>query len=153
MQKDHHQWFKWFKWFKWFNKSWPITLTLMLVFVSCRPQTPAPVPTADMQVIAQGKQLYQSLACNSCHGLEAVGSVRTYAPSHNHMAVMAEQRIHTTGYTGKATTAADYIRESIVDPKAYIVPGYEHIRFSMPSFAHLSERDVDALVQFLLQQQ
>ena len=144
MQKDHHQWFKWF------NKSWPITL--MLVFVSCRPQTPAPVPTADMQVIAQGKQLYQSLICNSCHGLDAVGSVRTYAPSHNHMAAVAEQRIQSSGYTGKATTAAEYIRESIVDPKAYLVPGYEHVRFAMPSFAHLNEGDVQALVQFLLQQ-
>ena len=107
----------------------------------------------DPQVVAQGKELYHTLACDSCHGLDAVGSTRTYAPTHNHLRTTAEQRIQATEYTGRATTAADYIRESIVDPKAYVVAGYEHLRFPMPSFARLSEREVDALVQFLSQQE
>jgi hypothetical protein len=65
----------------------------------------------------------------------------------------AEQRIHAPNYTGKAKTAAEYIRESIVEPKAYVVEGYEHVRFDMASFAYLSEHEVDALVQFLYQQE
>ncbi len=125
------------------------------VVVSCV----SPVSTADQaakvdqEAVAQGKELYHTLACDSCHGLDAVGSTATYAPTHNHLRTTAEARIQSPDYTGKATSAAAYIRESIVDPKVYGVAGYEHLRFTMPSFAHLSEREVNALVQFLLQQQ
>lgn len=105
----------------------------------------------DQAAVTQGKTLYHTLACDSCHALDAVGSTRTYAPTHNHLRATAEQRIHAADYTGQATTAAEYIRESIVDPKAYVVADYEKLRFGMASYAHLSEREVNALVQFLLQ--
>lgn len=131
----------------------------LLMLAGCRPVAPsahAPALVAlapDPQAIAQGRQLYHTLACDSCHGLDAVGSTRTYAPTHNHLRATAEQRIHAADYSGTAQTAAGYIRESIVTPKAYIVAGYAHIRFGMPSFAHLSEREIDALVQFLYAQE
>jgi nitric oxide reductase subunit C len=108
---------------------------------------------ADPGTVAQGKQLYHTLACDSCHGLEAAGSQRTYGPSHNHLRATAEQRIHAPDYSGEAKTAAEYIHESIVDPKAYLVAGYEHVRFGMPSFAYLTEHEVNALVQFLVGQE
>ena len=113
----------------------------------------ASVPQVDPQVVAHGKELYHDLACDSCHGLDAVGSTRTYAPTHNHLAVTAAKRIRAADYTGQATSAAGYVRESIVDPQAHVVEGYRHLRFGMASYAHLSERDIAALVQFLLQQQ
>ncbi len=99
------------------------------------------------------EELYHTLACDSCHGLDAVGSTRTYAPTHNQIRLTAEKRIQSQDYSGKATTAAEYIRESIVAPDAYVVEGFRGLRFGMNSFAHLSERDVDALAQFLLQQE
>ena len=111
------------------------------------------VPTVDRQAVAQGQELYHTLACDSCHALDAVGSTRTYAPTHNHLRSTAEARIQAADYTGQATTDAEYIRESIVDPKAYVVAGYERLRFGMTAYAHLSEREIDALVQFLLQQE
>lgn len=132
-----------------------LIIVMGCVVVSCV----SPVFTADQaakvdqEAAAQGKVLYHTLACDSCHGLDAVGSTRTYAPTHNHLRVTAEQRISAADYTGQATTAAEYIQESIVDPKAYRVAGYQHVRFGMPSFAHLSEREVNELVQFLLQQE
>lgn len=122
---------------------------LAALLVGCGP----PTVKGDIQAIAQGKELYQTLACDSCHALDAVGSTRTYAPTHNHLRATAEQRIRAANYTGKAKSAGEYIHESIVEPKAYLVDGYEHVRFGMPSFAHLSEREVNALVQFLYQQE
>ena len=113
----------------------------------------SPTTKVDLAAAAQGKELYQTLACDSCHGLDAVGSTRTYAPTHNHLRTTAEQRIGAADYMGQATTAAAYIRESIVDPKIYVVDGYQHVRFGMPSSAHLSEGVVNALIQFLLQQE
>lgn len=111
------------------------------------------VTTVDRQAVAQGKELYHTLACDSCHALEAVGSTRTYAPTHNHLRTTAEQRIQAADYTGRAQSAAEYIEESIVDPKAYVVAGYEQLRFGMVVYDHLSEHEINVLVQFLLQQE
>jgi hypothetical protein len=124
-------------------------MLLAVAPAGCRPVTLA----GDPAVLTQGRQLYQALACDSCHALDTVGSVRTYAPSHNHLRATAQQRIRAAGYTGQAITAAEYIRESIVAPDAYLVAGYERLRFGMPSYAHLSERDIHALVQFLYAQE
>jgi hypothetical protein len=68
------------------------------------------------------------------------------------MGLTAEQRIKEAQYTGSASSAAEYIHESILDPKIYRVAGYEHTQHQMPAYVHLSETDVDALVQMLLQQ-
>ncbi len=68
------------------------------------------------------------------------------------MVTAADQRIQEPQYTGKATTAAEYIHESIVDPKVFIVPGYEHTQHQMPIYNYLNESDVEALVHMLLQQ-
>jgi hypothetical protein len=67
------------------------------------------------------------------------------------MGVTAQRRIADPGYTGAAATAADYIEESIVNPRAYLVPGYDRSRFVMPAFTTLGERELQALVQLLLQ--
>lgn len=45
-------------------------------------------------------------------------------------------------------SAEEYLRESIIDPRAFVVEGYQSI---MQSFKFLlSEEDVDGLVAFLL---
>lgn len=66
---------------------------------------------------------------------------------------LAPECIQNPDYHGGATTAAGYIRESIVDPGAYIVEAYGASRHPMPSYAHLSNADLDALVRMLLSQQ
>jgi hypothetical protein len=53
---------------------------------------------------------------------------------------------------GGATTAREYIRESIVSPDAYLVPGYEVTSHHMPAYGHLEEGEIQALVQLLLVQ-
>jgi hypothetical protein len=68
------------------------------------------------------------------------------------MGLTAEQRIQNPNYTGTATTAAEYIRESLLDPQVYLAEGYEQSRHHMPAFTHLSEAEVNALVALLLQQ-
>src|SRR5262245_14619707 len=46
---------------------------------SCGPR----VTQLELKAGAQCKELYHALACDSCHGLNAVGSTRTYAPLPN----------------------------------------------------------------------
>jgi hypothetical protein len=55
-------------------------------------------------------------------------------------------------YTGEAMTAEAYLRESIVAPATYLVPGYEHTRYRMPAYINLSEPELEALVQMLLRE-
>lgn len=102
--------------------------------------------------MARGIQVYKSQYCGVCHELEAAGTAGIFGPSHNEIGALAEQRIRNPRYTGSATTAAEYIRESILDPNAHIVDGYGGSRHPMPAFTHLDDTDVDALVQMLLQQ-
>lgn len=46
-------------------------------------------------------------------------------------------------------SAHDYIHESILDPHAYIVPGYRDIMY--PDFAaHFDEQDLDDLIAYLM---
>ena len=48
-------------------------------------------------------------------------------------------------------SAVEYLRQSIVDPRAYKVEGF---KLTMPTFLRnmLSEEDIDALVAFMLTQ-
>lgn len=114
--------------------------------------TPQPAPTVDAALLAMGKAIYLANYCGICHTLAAAGTAGIFGPSHEQMGRTAAQRIASPSYTGAATTAADYIRESIVAPAAYFAPGASG-RHPMPSYAHLPRADVGALTYFLLQQQ
>lgn len=72
---------------------------------------------------AAGEQLLKSAQppCITCHQLKA--GVEQPGPSLAGIAQRAQQRIKAPGYKGKARDAKAYLRESILDPNAYVVPG------------------------------
>ena len=80
----------------------------------------------------------------------------TFCPNLGNIATEAERIIHQPDYHGAATTAAAYIRESILDPNAYIVPGPAYRdangRSLMPADfgERLTSAELDDLVAFLL---
>jgi mono/diheme cytochrome c family protein len=102
--------------------------------------------------VAQGLQIYRQQYCGICHRLDAAGTAGVFGPEQNSIGLVAEQRLQDENYQGEATTAAEYIRESILNPGVYLAEGYEQSRHQMPPFTHLSQADVDALVALLLQQ-
>jgi hypothetical protein len=121
---------------------------------------PTPLPVADtlgtprpqVEAAEQGLILYKTLYCGLCHELQAANTKGIFGPSHNGMGTIATQRVQDSAYTGQATTAEDYLYESLVQPEVYVVEGYAASRHRMPSYAHLTPHDLDALIQFLLQQ-
>lgn len=117
---------------------------------------PALPPTASSAGTAaqveRGFEIYKQQYCGLCHQLDAAGTAGQFGPSHNGIGTRAEQRIREAQYKGAATTAAAYLHESIISPKVYMVAGYENTQHQMPAYVHLSEADVEALVQMLLQQ-
>lgn len=98
----------------------------------------------------RGVEVYRANYCGACHTFAAAGSLGTFGPSHDGMATVAGERLKDPAYTGAATTPADYLRESILDPSAYLVPGYLQSTHAMPAFVHLNEEDLEALVALLL---
>jgi mono/diheme cytochrome c family protein len=108
--------------------------------------------TVDAALYEQGKQVYLSQYCGVCHTLAAAGTAGMFGPAHDGIVRHANDRIADPRYKGGATTAAEYIHESIVDPSVFIAAGGGYGAQAMPPFGHLPATDIDALVYFLSQQ-
>jgi mono/diheme cytochrome c family protein len=109
-------------------------IALVVLVLACAPEPPATEP------VARGRQVYRSLGCANCHEPNLIG--QRLGPPLDHIATVAATR--RPGVSGE-----EYIRQSILDPGAYLVPGYQD---SMPRDLgrDLSPTDLDALVAYLL---
>jgi mono/diheme cytochrome c family protein len=88
--------------------------------------------------------------CSTCHSLD--GSIQTGTTlAGQHVSPTLVGISERAGLTVPGLSAEEYIRESILDPQAYVVDGF---LVGMPGAYSilLSEEDVDDLVAFLLTQ-
>lgn len=99
------------------------------------PQAPAPTgnPTA-------GKSLFTAQGCGACHTFAAAGSSGTAGPNLDKLAADAAK--------ANRGSIQHYTQESIVDPAAYIAPGFQNL---MPAtFGQtLKPQQIADLVAFL----
>ena len=111
-----------------------VCMALAVLVLACAPEPPATEP------IARGRQLYRSLGCANCHEPNLFG--QRLGPPLDQVGTEAETR-------RPGLSSAEYIRQAIVDPGAYVVPGYND---TMPRDLgrDLSPTDLDALVTYLL---
>ena len=107
---------------------------------------------ADPRLVLAGMALYRKQYCGICHELAAAETTGTFGPTHDGIGRTAALRIADAAYTGTAGTAAEYLRESIVEPRAHVVDGYAITSHPMPPYAHLDDGDINALVAFLMAQ-
>ncbi len=113
--------------------------------------TPPPAEEAvGEEVVAAA---FQKGGCGACHVIPGIaGAQGTIGPDLSEMGQVAAERIASGDYTGKAQTAADYIRESIVDPDVFVVPdcpGGPCQEGLMPAVQTLSQAELDAIVTYL----
>ena len=88
---------------------------------------------------ANGKVLFVSNGCNGCHTFKPAGSNGTVGPDLDKLQQAAQR-------AGKPLE--EFIRESIVNPDAYVEPGFQ--KGVMPgTFSSLPSAQIDALVKFL----
>jgi mono/diheme cytochrome c family protein len=82
------------------------------------------LPEGDTQA---GASLAQSAeaGCSACHELATVGPAWAPEAGQPGIGERAGQRVSQGDYNGQAETAAQYLLESIVNPYAYVVEGYE----------------------------
>jgi hypothetical protein len=66
-------------------------------------------------------QMINTLGCPLCHTIPGIeGAVGELGPK-LHEKINAPQRIKDPRYKGKATNTKEYVRESILDPSAFLV--------------------------------
>ena len=88
---------------------------------------------------AAGKTVFDENGCSSCHTFAPAAAKGTVGPSLDDLAGAAQK-------AGKPLE--EFVKESIVDPNAYIAPGYAP-NVMPQTFAQLPKAQLDALVQFL----
>jgi cytochrome c551/c552 len=115
-----------------------LTLTLVLatasVFVYSTDETGA-AATLD------GRSVFQAKGCIGCHQRGDLGQQQV-GPDLTDLVSRADTRV-------EGLNAEDYVRQSVREPQAFIVPGYE-ANVLMPTLP-LSDTELDALVEFLLE--
>jgi hypothetical protein len=75
---------------------------------------------------ARGKSLSEGvLGCASCHVLTAVGPKWPADAGAPGIGSRAETRFQAPGYAGQATSAEQYLFESVVMSNAYVVEGFQ----------------------------
>ena len=66
---------------------------------------------------------FQKGACGSCHTIAGIpNAVGVIAPDLSDITMLADEHIKSDAYTGTATTAEEYIHESIIDPNLFLAP-------------------------------
>jgi cytochrome c oxidase subunit 2 len=98
--------------------------------------TPKDIPLPKL-----GEQLYTQQGCQSCHSLD--GS-RKVGPSFQGLYGKTN---HMMADGSSVTVDENYLRESILQPEARIVQGYQNL---MPgAYSGLSERELTGLIEFI----
>lgn len=150
------------------NAGWPprpILVTGAAIPGTDAPATPAgvgaslppgarPVTNGD-NPMALGERLFRSVtpACNACHSVAP--GVNMAGPSLAGVGERAARTVGSPDYKGKAKDAAGYVRESIVEPSAHLVPGAMYsasgVSFMPTTYGQgLKPEQVDQIVAYLL---
>jgi mono/diheme cytochrome c family protein len=104
------------------------------------PDTSAPI-SAD-----EGRRLYQRFGCAACHASEA-NAVSKLGP--NFKGLFGSSRTFNGGVV-RVTADEGYIRESILEPGAKVVSGFDRLGMGMPSFAGvLTDAQIESIILFI----
>ena len=112
-----------------------------------------PPEAASADPVALGEALFRRTppSCFTCHSLQE--GVILVGPSLAGLASRAANLVNSPEYQGSAKTPPDYIRESIVSPHAYVVPGQTFSaggRSIMPPYDTILKPDeIEQLVAYL----
>jgi cytochrome c oxidase subunit 2 len=112
-------------------------------WVSGAPRPAAQATPGEPALEVDGKSVFQTYGCGACHALADAGTTGVVGPALDELPGVAGSRV-------EGMDAELYVRESILDPNAFIVPGFpadvmpEIYRETIPPEA------LEALVQYLL---
>ncbi len=114
--------------------------------VDLTPRKSAPA-VAVKATAEEGNRLYQMFGCMACHSTDGtlVGKV---GPSWK--GLFGSEREIAKGVKGKFKADEAYLRESILNPSAKVVKGFEKFDAGMPIYAGiLNESQIESLIMFI----
>jgi cytochrome c oxidase subunit 2 len=88
-----------------------------------------------------GAAVFKNNACGACHTLKAAGTTGKVGPDLDKLAAEAQ---------AAGQPLQDFVRQSIVDPNAYVPKGYAKNVMPATFGTALSKQELDALVQYLI---
>ncbi len=128
-----------------------VVLTLLLLLTACggissnvssKTSSGAGDPEAGKALFNQTQQLTGAPTCKTCHVIEP-GEPAIVGPNLSGIAVRAKQRV-------MGQSAREYLRTSITDPYAYIVPGYQSGIMVRNYADYLTPQQINDLVAYLM---
>jgi cytochrome c551/c552 len=99
-------------------------------------------PGTDQEPMAtaiDGRTVFLTKGCTGCHSLAGVSNEGFVGPNLTALADRAGNRV-------EGLSAEEYVRQSVLDPQAYIVDGYGPQMPVLP----VDTAELDALVEYLL---
>ncbi len=142
-----------------------VLLGALLVLTACTalvtpsapaaPSTEAAQPAPELYSNEMAVAALQKGGCGACHIIPGVpGAVGVLGPDLTAIGEQAGVLIQDSAYTGSAKTAADYLKESILSPDAYIAPdcgGKPCQKGLMPASigADYSDAELEAVLTYL----
>jgi mono/diheme cytochrome c family protein len=106
----------------------------------------APAGPAAPVSAAEGRRLYQLYGCIACHAIDSP-QVSRLGPTFQ--GLYGSQRTYAKGVVRVIADEA-YLRESILEPAAKIVAGYERAEAGMPSYAGvLTPAQIESIILFI----
>lgn len=97
--------------------------------------------TAGLAQAKTGEQIFTAAGCAGCHTFAPAGSNGTIGPNLNDLKAAAAK-------FAKGKPPEEYVRESMLKPDAFIVPGFPN---AMPSYeGRLTDQQIKALADYLL---
>jgi cytochrome c2 len=111
--------------------------------IDLTPRAMTTTATASPVSAEEGKRVAQRYGCIACHATEDVSIAKLGPPWKG---LYGRERTFATG-TVRTVADDEYLRESILNPAAKVVSGYEA---GMPSFAGvLTDAQIDALILYI----
>jgi cytochrome c2 len=112
------------------------------------PAAPQPPAYSGNGNATNGEKLFAAQGCSACHSLKE--GEKIIGPPLYHIGQTAAERVKSADYRGKAKTAEEYIRESIVEPNADIAPGYPAGVMIQDFGKKLNAQEIGDLIAFLM---
>jgi cytochrome c551/c552 len=93
--------------------------------------------------VAAGKSVFASAGCSACHTFKPAGSTGTIGPDLDTAPAASAKDDHNMNLTA-------FIKQSIVDPNAYVAKGYQPNLMPKTFGSSLSAKQLTDLVAFIL---
>lgn len=100
-------------------------------------------PEDGESALAAGREIFTSAGCDACHTLGDADASAQVGPELDALADVAEER-------KPGMSAEEYVKESIVDPPAFVVEGYSGDTMPQTYEDQLTPEEIDTLVEYLL---